>query len=211
MRLQAVLTVENQGDFWRCRECSTATAAREALFQGALVLLIDDGLESAHLMRSLHEQPLLRPPWVLGIGQAEELSQYLAQRKQEIPPLAQVQAQRLFPLAKGIVHALGIPAHMGAQVFLPRMLALCTVHPPLMEDLKGRLYPMCGAECGLSAAAVERRLRLCVESCWTRGELRALERFFSHTVDPERGKPTNREFLFRLQEHLTIAGRRICR
>lgn len=210
LRQRTVLTVENLGEAWRCRGFSSAAAAREAVQRGALVLLTDGGGESAQLLHSLRERPVLRPPWTLEAGMAGELEAYLTRHRQAVPPLAQDQAQRLLPLAKGLVHALGVPPGMGAQAFLPRMLALCTVHPPLMEDLKGRLYPLCGAECGLSAAAVERRLRLCVESCWTKAELRALERFFGHSVDPERGKPTNREFLFRLQEHLALAGRRIC-
>ena len=47
---------------------------------------------------------------------------------------------------------------------------------------------------------MERSLRLCVESVWTSGQLRSLERFFGHSVDPERGKPTNREFIAMLEE-----------
>jgi len=211
LRQRTVWAVENQGEQWRCRAFGSASSAREALEDGALVLLVDESEGSAQLLHSLQESPVLCPPWVLGVQEAEGLTAYLAQRRREVPPLARMQAEKLLPLAKGLTRALGISPGMGAQEFLPLMLALCSVHPPLMEDFKGRLYPLCAQACGLSAAAVERRLRLCVESCWTKGELRALERFFGHSVDPERGKPTNREFIFRLQEHLSFAGKRICR
>ena len=205
-RYRAILTVENLGEAWRCRGFARAEEAREALQEGVWLLLTDDGMESRRLMMSLQERPVMQPPWVLPIERAEEAA-YLSER--EVPPLAQLQAKRIQPLAQGLLRALDVPPGMGAQVFLARMLARCTVCPVLMEDLRGRLYPLCGEECCLRAAAVERRLRLCVEACWTKGELRALERFIGRSVDPEKGKPTNREFLFRLQEHLFFAGRRI--
>ena len=41
------------------------------------------------------------------------------------------------------------------------------------------------------------------------GELARLERFFGSSVDPDRGKPTNREFLFRLQERVTLGALRL--
>lgn len=209
--LHTMLTVENLGAQWRCQAFSHAAPAWEALQQGALFLLTDRSEESVQLLNALQARPVLSPPWVLETAQASTLDDFLRLHHLDIPPLAQRQAQRIQPLAQGLVHALGVPPGLGAQVFLPRMLALCTVHPPLLADLKGRLYPLCGMECGLSAAAVERRLRLCVEACWTRAELRSLERFFGHSVDPEKGKPTNREFLCRLREHLAFAGKRICR
>ena len=62
---------------------------------------------------------------------------------------------------------------------------------------------------GMTAAGVERSLRLCVESTWMHGSLSALERFFGNSVDPERGKPTNREFLCRVQERLALAMQRL--
>ena len=112
-------------------------------------------------------------------------------------------------LAQGLLNALGVPERLRAWDFLPDMTALTAVHPPLLTNLRGRLYPMAGASCGLSAAAVERSLRLCVESIWSRGNLAVLERFFGSSVDPERGKPTNREFLCRVQERIVLAARRL--
>lgn len=209
--LHTMLTVENLGAEWRCQAFSHAAPAWEALQQGVLFLLTDHSEESVQLLSSLQTRPVLSPPWVLDVGQADTLPDFLRLYHLDIPPLAQRQAQRIQPLAQGLMHALDVPSGLGAQVFLPRMLALCTVHPPLLTDLKGWLYPLCGKECGLSAAAVERRLRLCVEACWTRSDLRSLERFFGHSVDPEKGKPTNREFLCRLRENLAFAGKRICR
>ena len=79
----------------------------------------------------------------------------------------------------------------------------------LLCDLNGRLYPLCARRHGLNAALVERRLRLALESTWSRAKLAALERFFGHSVDPEKGKPTNKEFLWQMAERLSIAMKRM--
>ena len=89
------------------------------------------------------------------------------------------------------------------------MVALTAVHPPLLTDLTHALYPLIARRHGKKPAAVERSLRLCIESTWMRGDLTGLERFFGCSVDPDKGKPTNREFLCRVQERVTFAARRL--
>ena len=76
------------------------------------------------------------------------------------------------------------------------------------EDLSARLYPLIARRHGITPAAVERSLRLLVESTWNRVPVSTLERFFGHSVDPERGKPTNHEFLAQLQQRLLLAAQR---
>ena len=49
-----------------------------------------------------------------------------------------------------------------------------------------------------TAARVERAIRHLVEVTWSRGDLKVLERYFGNTVSPEKGKPTNGEFIARL-------------
>ena len=52
--------------------------------------------------------------------------------------------------------------------------------------------------------AVERCLRVAVESVFTQGSMRGIERFFGATVDPERGKPTNRAFLLQASQQIRL-------
>ena len=58
-------------------------------------------------------------------------------------------------------------------------------------------YGQCAKVHHTSAAAVERCLRVAVESVFTQGSLQGIERCFGATVDPEKGKPTNRAFLLK--------------
>ena len=104
--------------------------------------------------------------------------------------------------AREALQRLGMPAKLRAWDFLPDMLALCTVHPPLTEALTSSLYPLIARRHGMNPTRVERSLRLAIESTWDRAPLEGLEACFGQSVDPERGKPTNREFLQRMSSML---------
>lgn len=63
-------------------------------------------------------------------------------------------------------------------------------------------YEACAKRFDTSPAAVERCVRVAVEQVFTQGSMEGIERHFGATVDPERGKPTNRAFLVQSSEAL---------
>lgn len=215
--------IENLGPAWRC---IPATRADQALLllasRYAEVTALLPCPETDRFLAEIRARPPLAPPYLLGEGflapdgllsPLSSLPERLdAWKKQGVLPTmcwsCLMEAGRL---ARGMLQAIGIPPELRAWEFLPEMVALTAVHPPLLADLMHGLYPLIGRNYRLTPAAVERRLRLCVEATWTRGSLAELERFFGSSVDPERGKPTNREFLCRMQERLVLAEQRIRR
>ena len=69
--------------------------------------------------------------------------------------------------------------------------------PPLQTA-----YAACARHFHTTASCVERCVRIAVESVFTHGSINGIERYFGSTVDPERGKPTNRAFLLQASEEL---------
>ena len=216
------LAIENLGPDWSCRPCGAEETLR-LLAEEPVQLAVCSGQAGETVQARLRERPPLSPPWLLterpcpwadatlSLAQAEALPALLARWEGagRLPRLALTRHRQLTCLARGLLNAMTMPEHLRARRFLPDMAAMITVHPPLMEDLQSRLYPLTARRHGMTPAAVERSLRLAIESTWSGASLGALERFFGHSVDPERGKPTNREFLCRVQERLTLAGRRM--
>lgn len=193
--------MENRSESWQCRVFLEAEAAYGALCESYHeVCLLCPCPEARLLEKRLTERPPLASPWVIAAGEA---------LPEGIPPGAWLRLPQITCLSRSLLRALTVRPGLRGWNFLPDMAALAVVHPPLLEDLKGRLYPLAARRCGMTPAAVERSLRTLVESTWSSGSLQALERFFGHSVDPEKGKPTNKEFLCRLQERLTLAGRRL--
>ena len=218
------LALEDLGETWQCRTVQNADAAYALINRRYVALaVILPGTEGTHLLDALRLRPPLAPPWIittqsspaadvcLTLPAVHNLPAWLAAQEDagHIPRLAWTRHQQLLCLARGLMITLNVPRRLRAWDFLPDMLALCAVHPPLTQALQRRLYPLIARRHGLTVSAVERRLRLAIESTWSGASLAALERFFGHSVDPERGKPTNKEFLFRVQERLLLAAQRI--
>jgi len=76
-------------------------------------------------------------------------------------------------------------------------LSSALAHQPLQM-----LYQGCADAFHTSPVNVERCLRVAVESVFTSGSMEGIEKHFGATVDPERGKPTNRAFLLQAAERL---------
>lgn len=193
--------MENRGEEWQGKVFLEAETAYQALRESYHeVCLLCPCPEADALAARLAERPPLAAPWVIRAGEP---------LPRGIPPGALQRLPQMTCLSRSLLNALTVRPGLRAWDFLPDMAALAVVHPPLLADLRGRMYPLIARRHGMTSAAVERSLRTLVESTWNNGSLAALERFFGHSVDPEKGKPTNKEFLCRLQERLTLAGRRL--
>lgn len=95
----------------------------------------------------------------------------------------------------GIIHELGIPAHIKGYLYLRESILLVTDRVELLGGVTKELYPMVAQKYGTTASRVERAIRHAIEVAWSRGNIEAIHRFFGYTVDHERGKPTNSEFI----------------
>lgn len=219
------IALEDVGEAWRCalaRDGAQALALMRA--QPVQLLVLGRDPEARGLAERLLRRPVTAGPYIICDGwshpvcdgtwrpaQAGELAEDVRARERDglLPRSALLRLPELTCLSRGLLDSLDVSRRLRAWDFLPDMLALCAAHPVLMDDLRHRLYPLVARRHAMTPAAVERSLRLAVESTWSRGDLAKLERFFGHSVDPERGKPTNKEFLARLQERMALAAERI--
>lgn len=198
--------VENLGEDWHCVPV------------GEELLLLLPGQEGLAAWQELMAHPPIAPPFILGddapdgaLPLVEDIPALVLHWRKAVclPAMAEHHLPMATQVASALLRMLAVPRRLKAWDFLPEMCALTVVHPPLLVDLQHGLYPLVGRRHGLSVGAVERRLRLCVESTWIHGSLPALERFFGASVDPDKGKPTNREFLCKVAEWLTLAVQRL--
>ena len=60
------------------------------------------------------------------------------------------------------------------------------------------VYPAIAAAANTTPSRVERAIRHSVESAWSRCDWEVQHQFFGWSVDPEKGKPTNGEYIARL-------------
>lgn len=105
-------------------------------------------------------------------------------------------------LARSLLDSLGMPETLKGKMCIACGAAWLSAFPYPAPPVQHLLYPQLAKACGVTPAAIERRIRSAVESTWLHGDLQSQSELFGLTVSAERGKPTNTEFLFLLSEHV---------
>lgn len=68
--------------------------------------------------------------------------------------------------------------------------------------LKYTGYPMLSKEFGVDSASVEKDIQNAISSAWLRGNVDILYREFGETLDEDKGKPTNKQFVLTALERI---------
>ena len=97
-----------------------------------------------------------------------------------------------------ILLELGAPDHLTGHPYVVRGILLVVSNQIFLNNITFGLYPQLAAEFDTTAARVERSIRHLIEITWERGDMDVLNRYFGNTVSPDRGKPTNGEFIARI-------------
>lgn len=184
------------------------------------------GCDGASVLDALARNPLVCPPRVLylcgnapqqqGHGGADctaspfctaadliVLLKLLS--KKPLPRLAVAQSERVSRDVTLFLDALCGMNGLKGRTYAAWMLMRLIPSPLTENGPLGELYHACAQHFGTTPSAVERCLRVAVESVFTQGSMQFIERFFGATVDPERGKPTNRAFLLQATQLLRTA------
>lgn len=66
------------------------------------------------------------------------------------------------------------------------------------------VYPEAASIHGATKAQVERCIRHAIDSAWMKGDMERQYAYFGNTIDGDRGKPTNSEFIARVTEALRM-------
>lgn len=101
----------------------------------------------------------------------------------------------------GIPSALNSPMRVclnSSYASLPSFFMYLAIKHLYIDNITFGLYPQLAAAFDTTAARVERAMRHLVEVTWTRGDVDVLNRYFGNTVSPDKGKPTNGEFIARI-------------
>ena len=81
---------------------------------------------------------------------------------------------------------------------------MVTEEANLMGAVTKELYPMIAEKYNTTASRVERAIRHAIELAWDRGNVDLMNRYFGYTINIERGKPTNSEFIAMIADKLRM-------
>lgn len=106
-----------------------------------------------------------------------------------------------------IIHELGIPAHIKGYQYIREGIIMAIEDVNMMNYITKLLYPTIAKKYKTTSSSVERAIRHAIEVAWTRGRIEILEEMFGYSMQSERGKPTNSEFIALIADKLRLKYR----
>lgn len=103
-----------------------------------------------------------------------------------------------------MLHSLGIPSHIKGYSYIRDSVSLMYKNPSMIGAITKELYPEVALMYDTTSSRVERAIRHAIEVSWSRGDYDLMESLFGHSVDYDRAKPTNSEFIATLADRLRL-------
>ena len=103
-----------------------------------------------------------------------------------------------------ILHELGIPSHIKGYQYIRDGISIIYNKPDIVGGITKELYPELADRYNTTISRVERAIRHAIEVSWNRGDLDTMEEIFGHSVDIDRAKPTNSEFIVTIADKLRL-------
>lgn len=107
----------------------------------------------------------------------------------------------------GVIHKIGVPAHIKGYQYLRTAIMMTIEDNDLINSVTKILYPTVAKKYQTTSSRVERAIRHAIEVAWDRGDLDTLNQYFGWTIQNERGKPTNSEFIAMIADNLRLKNR----
>lgn len=104
----------------------------------------------------------------------------------------------------GIIHEIGIPAHIKGYLYLREAITMVYNNLELLGSITKILYPDIAKKYKTTPSRVERAIRHAIEVAWSRGNMDSINKMFSNTVNSNKAKPTNSEFIAMVADKLRL-------
>ncbi len=103
-----------------------------------------------------------------------------------------------------MLHELGIPSHIKGYQYIREGIGIIFERPETIGGITKELYPELADKFDTTVSRVERAIRHAIEVSWNRGNWTLMEEIFGHSVDIDKAKPTNSEFIVTIADKLRL-------
>lgn len=102
------------------------------------------------------------------------------------------------------IHELGVPAHIKGYQYVRTAIMMVVENMELLNYITKQLYPVIAKKYSTTSSRVERAIRHSIEVAWSRGRPETMNKVFGYTIDTEKGKPTNSEFIAMVADKIRL-------
>lgn len=106
-----------------------------------------------------------------------------------------------------MIHQIGVPAHIKGYQYLRTAIIMAINDTEIINYVTKMLYPSVAKKYQTTSSRVERAIRHAIEVAWDRGDIDTLNAYFGYTVQNNRGKPTNSEFIAMISDNLRLKNK----
>lgn len=137
----------------------------------------------------------------------EHIESIVSRRHRDIPAAAmqsEDKAPDIETQVTQIIHQIGVPAHIKGYQYLRTAILLTIKDSDIINSVTKVLYPSVAKKYATTTSRVERAIRHAIEVAWDRGDVDTLNSYFGYTIQNNRGKPTNSEFIAMIADNLRL-------
>jgi len=103
-----------------------------------------------------------------------------------------------------MLHNLGVPSQIKGYQYLREGILMLYQSTGLIGGITKEVYPEIAIRYNTTASRVERAIRHAIEVSWNRADYDMMNKIFGHSIDYDRAKPTNSEFMVTLSDALRL-------
>ena len=103
-----------------------------------------------------------------------------------------------------LLHKLGIPSHIRGYNFIREGIMIVYKNGNNISYITKDVYPEIARKFETTSTRVERAIRHAIEISWNRGDVDLMDEIFGNSLNINRDKPTNSEYLTTIADRLKI-------
>lgn len=102
------------------------------------------------------------------------------------------------------LHELGVPSHIKGYQYIREGVSIVYNNPRIIGGITKELYPEIAEKFQSTSSRVERAIRHAIEISWNRANWDFMQELFGYSVDIDKAKPTNSEFIVTIADKLRL-------
>ncbi|MEG0073141.1 MAG: sporulation transcription factor Spo0A [Clostridia bacterium] len=103
-----------------------------------------------------------------------------------------------------LIHEVGVPAHIRGYRYVREGIMLAVENKDYIDSITKMLYPELALRFDTTPSRIERAIRHAIEVAWSRGSVEVQNKIFGYTINSNKGKPTNAEFVAKISDRLSV-------
>ncbi len=103
-----------------------------------------------------------------------------------------------------LLHKMAVAPHLKGYRFLTEAILQVVNDKGMLDSITYKIYPVVAQQFNTTPMRVERGIRSAIESAWDRCRVETIETMFGYTLDENKGKPSNSEFIAMIADKIIL-------